>query len=177
LPFSDKTETQAVSGCWRSLTHRHARESNASDSDSSVFAQHLTSTLASMYILSGFKAGRNEIFEQLEVKYRNRLQTIAELALDLNRVIGEEVTSAELSPIAVAHAAVYDPSCMEDALSLDDAPIPGQLVLCTSYLGLSRCEKKADSTGHTFSVTTLLKPKVVLCSLLDSLEGHRMEVS
>jgi hypothetical protein len=137
----------------------------------------LANALANVYHLSGFKADRKQLLELLEIKYGKRLQTITELALHLNRVIGEEVTSAELSPIAVRYDAVYDPSYMEDALSLDGISTAGQLVLCTTDLGLLRCEKKTNSTGHAFSETILLKPKVALCSLLDSLEEQRMEVS
>jgi hypothetical protein len=134
----------------------------------------LTNALANIYNLSGFKADRKQLLERLEIKYGKRLQTITELTLHLNRVIGEEVTSAELSPLAVRYPAVYDPSYMEDALSLDGLSTAGQLVLCTTDLGLSRREKKTD---NTVSETTLLKPKVALCSLLDSLEEQMMEVS
>ena len=108
------------------------------------------------------------------------LMEIVRLALALNWVTGREITSADFEPYIILWDTVFDPTAMEDLseepahLKLKTSEEEEDHVLCTTDLGLRRIEKLPKAKGGTggdIQTTVLLKPKVALHSVIQSLEG------
>jgi hypothetical protein len=98
-----------------------------------------------------------------------KILTVVEVALRLNRMLGEEITAADIETTWVHSQEAFDPMWMEDDYGDWRSPGPGSVrVLCTTDLGLRRLVKARGGEG--WDDTILLKPKVALEELLDSLE-------
>ncbi|KAI6124647.1 hypothetical protein EV401DRAFT_2068688 [Pisolithus croceorrhizus] len=154
------TETQAISGRWRALTRAHVQK---------VALQHddLHSTMA------GCTKNYEDAYREFTQKFGERVSNIVKMAVRLNKIIGEEVTSADLWPTHGAAGEKFDSDTMDDFEGPSDQT--GKPVLCTTALGLARSEKLAVTDAAEFKYTVLKKPKVALESVADGLE--REEVS
>lgn len=87
------------------------------------------------------------------------------MALRLNQIIGEEVTSCELEVVSMPYGVAFDPKTMDDAY--DDGKWHGLAsespqVLCTTELGL---QKEVKGYDGEWEKAVLTKPKVSVDSL------------
>jgi len=91
------------------------------------------------------------------------------LARNLNKKVGEGVTSCDLEVLYITPDISFNKANMEDALgtSTDNGT---EKVICTTDLGLVRAERLSGPTAH-WNESVLLKPKVILPSGLEGIVG------
>lgn len=168
------TETQAISGRWRALTRAHAQKVALQHDDlHSTMVTHISDTLVVIMVAAGCTKNYDDAYREFTQKFGERVSNIVKMAVRLNKIIGEEVTSADLWPTHGAAGEKFDGDSMEDFEGQSDQA--GKPVLCTTALGLARSEKLAATDTAEFKYAVLKKPKVALESVADGLE--REEVS
>lgn len=170
-----ETQGGAVSGRWRALTRTLVRSMLHGQPDiQSRLVPSMTDTLADVILAAGCDATRGETIEKLTTRFRQKLMIIVSLALRLNEVIGEQVTSCDMKAISMPHGIAFMPRIMVDGF--EEGRVPGELVseirrvLCTTELGLQK-----GTEGDKAAWQTVVKPKVALESLTDGLQ--RRDVS
>jgi hypothetical protein len=96
----------------------------------------------------------------------DRISAVIEMALKLNRMLGEEMTAADIETTWAHAQDAYDPKWMEDDYG-NWKSYGGRRdlkVLCTTDLGLRRLVKADNEVGWVDTV--LIKPKVILEEIL-----------
>lgn len=154
------SQEQAVAGKWRALTHTHVQELIHGEPE---LGDYFVDAFVNVLLSAGFKSSSAALHELVGQRFADRIGALVRLALGLNKAVGTEVTACELKTLSAAPGVRFDAQTMEDVV--DGAPQPGEAVLCTCELGLSR----ADKVEGTWTRTILLKPKVVLPSGLEEL--------
>ncbi|KAI6046242.1 hypothetical protein EDC04DRAFT_2558036 [Pisolithus marmoratus] len=168
------TETQAISGRWRALTRRHAQKLVLQQDDlHSTLVTRISDTLITIMVAAGCTKSYEDVYREFTQKFGERVSNIVKMAVRLNKVIGEEVTSADLWPTHGTTGEKFNSETMEDLEDQSDQT--EKPVLCTTALGLSRSEKVVLGDTTDFKFTVLKKTKVVLEPVADGLE--REEVS
>ncbi|KZT05486.1 uncharacterized protein LAESUDRAFT_681501 [Laetiporus sulphureus 93-53] len=158
------SESQSVAGRWRALTYKYQPKS---DADGHTWEIRLTQSLQSLLSTINLVArGNGEVPEEV----KENLRLIVRTALDLRSMIGEQIVSSNYTMIVGSGGELFAPERMEDVWATGASNVKeGTRVLCPSDLGLQRTEK-VDSGGDDTSVTALLiKPKVVLETLVEEL--------
>lgn len=90
-----------------------------------------------------------------------KIMAVVEIALRLNRMLGEEITTADIETTWVHSQESFDSMWMEDDYGDWRGNGHGAVrVLCTTDLGLRRLVKAKNENG--WEDTVLLKPKVAL---------------
>ncbi|KAF8161577.1 hypothetical protein B0H34DRAFT_653515 [Crassisporium funariophilum] len=157
-----ETEEQAVSGRWRQLTRTHLQRMLTYAPDLST---DMAEAFANILVAAGLKDTPAALHEQIMTCFGERIQLVMKYAQQLNKKIGEGITSCDLEALYIAPDVTYNSGSMEDYLGADDlSPAkPQEQVLCTTDLGLVRAEKVSGTTGE-WQESVLLRPKVVLPS-------------
>jgi len=155
------TEEQAVSGRWRQLTRTHFQRMVAAPN----FANDMAEVLANIFIAAGFKESLTALQVQIVTCFGERINTVMQCAQQLNKTIGEGVTSCDLDTLYIEPETPFDGHMMDDTLNMSDPLTEEEKVLCTTDLGLGRAEKISGTSGEWHEVT-LLKPKIILLSRL-----------
>ncbi|PIL34601.1 hypothetical protein GSI_03380 [Ganoderma sinense ZZ0214-1] len=161
-----RSESQLVSGQWRSRARKYSKQRLYNGRDLVPgFSQQLAERIADLLTV----AGGSFVAEDIHAQYTQHLDTIIRTALDLQRIIGEEVVECDYEVLTSHFDDVFDPEQMEDIYNGEIAATgpPGTVprVLSTADLGLRRSEKVSGAHSDAddgLSVTMLLKPKVVL---------------
>ena len=160
--LTNRKEEQAVSGRWRQLTRTHFQRVVAAPN----FANDMAEVLANIFIAAGFKESLAALQLQIVTCFGERIHLVMQCAKQLNKTIGEGVTSCDLEPLFIESEIPFDGYTMEDSLNTSDPLTPSdEKVLCTTDMGLGRAEKISGTSGEWHEVT-LLKPKVILLSRL-----------
>jgi hypothetical protein len=107
----------------------------------------------------------------VEKKLSDRIVLLFKLALQLNKIMMEEITSADLTTVTVPFETTYSVEQMEDAYVDGEPAAGGVRVLCTTDLGLRRITRLATSGDKQWDDKLLLKPKVALKTVVDSMDG------
>ena len=154
-------EEQAVSGRWRQLTRAHFQRMVAAPN----FTNDIAEVLANIFITAGLKESLTALQLQIVTCFGERIQMVMQYAQQLNKTIGEGVTSCDLEPLYMEPEIPFDDHMMDDSLNTSDRLSSEEKVLCTTDLGLGRAEKVSGTLGEWHEVT-LLKPKVILLSRL-----------
>ncbi|EGO26438.1 hypothetical protein SERLADRAFT_463507 [Serpula lacrymans var. lacrymans S7.9] len=167
-----ETEAQAVSGRWRALTRAHLQQLQREEPETlETLASSITNGLVDILVTAGCSAPINKIQEKLKTAFNTKIAVMVDLAIRLNRAIGEDITSGNMEVVAVSSAMPYDPAKMdnayEDGQPQDSASIR---VLCPTDLGLQRLSKVSMTGEDEWDTKMLLKPKVAIESVVDSLE-------
>ncbi|KAJ7152911.1 hypothetical protein C8R46DRAFT_1302313 [Mycena filopes] len=153
-------QDQGVAGRWRALTHAHVQELIHGEPE---LGDYFVDAFVNVLLTAGFKSSSAALHELVGQRFADRIAALVRLALGLNKAIGEEVTACELKALSAAPGASFDAETMVDVV--DGAAQPGEAVLCTCELGLSR----ADKVDGVWTKTVLMRPKVVLPSGLEEL--------
>ncbi|KAG6334777.1 hypothetical protein ID866_4310 [Astraeus odoratus] len=164
------SETQAISGRWRALTRAHAQKVSLQQDDvHSTMVTHISDTLVVTMVAAGCTKNYADVYREFTQKFGERVSNIVKMAVRLNKVMGEEVTSADLWPTHGAAGDKFDSAAMEDFESQveDQTEKP---VLCTTALGLYRSEKVGVGDAFEFKNAVLKKAKVALESIADGLD-------
>ncbi|KAL4079083.1 hypothetical protein J3A83DRAFT_4086424 [Scleroderma citrinum] len=164
------TETQAIGGRWRALTRVHAQKIALQQQDDlhSTMVTHISDTLVVIMVAAGCTKNYDDAYRHFTQKFGERVSNVVKMAVRLNKVMGEEVSSADLWPTHAAAGDKFDEVTMEDFEGQDNQA--GKLVLCTTALGLYRSEKVIVGDSAEFKNAVLKRPKVALESVADSLE-------
>ncbi|KAG0708575.1 hypothetical protein DFH29DRAFT_794786 [Suillus ampliporus] len=164
-----ETESQAVSGRWRALTRSHVQKVALQESDvHSTMVAHISDTLVVVMIAAGCTKNYEDAYREFTMKFGERVSNIVRMAARLNRAMGEEVTSADLSPTHAAAGERFDTESMKD---FDEGSgTQSGVVLCTTALGLQRSERVGHGESAEYRMMTLVKPKVALEAIADGMK-------
>lgn len=162
-----------MTGRWRALTRTLIR-STANDR-SELFSRLITliaDAVVDLLVVCGCEGTRAQIADKLTVRFKQRISVVITLALRLNEIFGEEITSCDMKATSVLHGVTFMPRMMEDAYEegeIQEGPPPKTLrVLCTTDLGLQK-EVKIQSGEGYWQTSVLVQPKVVLESLMNTM--------
>lgn len=147
-----------------------------------IASDMLVNSIIEILLASGVGTPRQDLREELEHSYGNALHEIVHQSLEFQRITGERIISRDI------RVAIVDPGCPFDrSVMADEWADPKRAgygadphpVLCTTHLGLVR-EKRV--TGKVdgeegMEELVLLKPQVVLKSLLEELANEKDRVS
>ncbi|KAJ7182207.1 hypothetical protein C8R43DRAFT_966538 [Mycena crocata] len=153
-------QDQAVAGRWRALTHTHVQELIHGEPE---LGDYFIDAFVNVLLTAGFKSSSAALHELVGQRFADRIAALVRLALGLNKAVGAEVTACELKTLSAPPGVPFDAEGMVDIV--DGVVQPGEAVLCTCELGLSR----ADKIDGAWTKTILLKPKVVVPSGLEEL--------
>ncbi|KAL4068798.1 hypothetical protein V8B97DRAFT_817463 [Scleroderma yunnanense] len=168
------SEAQAISGRWRALTRANIPQGQRDDLQlSSLLTSKILSGLADILLAAGCNASQSELVSALSVKFGDKVSFLVAQAIRVNKIIGEDVTSGDLEILTIPPATVFDNLSMEDVYNEGVLTHSGGArVLCTTDLGLLK-RVRVGTTGEKerqWAVTTLLKPKVALESVVDIMD-------
>ncbi|KZP28404.1 hypothetical protein FIBSPDRAFT_817266 [Athelia psychrophila] len=161
------SEDQAVAGCWRALSRSHLRRLSAGGTDALLgIRKTICCGLADVLISAKCQLSPSGVVEALTSRYGDRIYAIIDTALNINRILGEEITSGDFEIVTWQGGVTFDPRWMEDAAS--DVPLHDgrNIVLCTTEMGLRRVSWEVKGGQRAKEITLLLKPKVALESVL-----------
>jgi hypothetical protein len=124
--------------------------------------------LVAVLLIAGYQDTHAHLVETFRFKFGENLRRIADMALYLNKAIGEGITSGDLQILYLPCGTPYNPEQMEDGHGggIEESRATGTRILCTTDLGLRRVEKVSAGGRHDWEEIMLLKPKVALESLL-----------
>lgn len=138
-----------------------------------LLTSKILSGLADILLAAGCNASQADLVSTLSAKFNDKVSFLVIQAMRVNKIVGEDVTSGNLEILMVPPGTVFDPSSMEDVYNEDALTHSGaKRVLCTTDLGLRKMVR-LTTTGEKdkqWSVTTLLKPKVALESVVDIMD-------
>lgn len=140
----------------------------------SAMVKHICDILVATIVAGGCTKSYDGAYHQFKQSFGDQVANIVKMAVQLNKVVGEEVVSADLSPIEVTTGKEFDGATMEDFAGQGDHRA-GELVLCTTALGLYRSEKVTVGDSIGLKNSLLKKPTVALESMADGLEWGTVE--
>ncbi|KAF9782386.1 hypothetical protein BJ322DRAFT_1009539 [Thelephora terrestris] len=163
-------EEQAVAGHWRAQTRRQIQKLLDPNPDAirKRFIMHISDSLADVILCAGIHNKHEQMSETIIRIASDRISAVVEMALKLNRMLGEDVTAADIETTWAHAQDIYDPKWMEDDYG-DWKTYEARRdlkVLCTTDLGLRRLVKADNEAGWIDKV--LIKPKVILEEILSS---------
>jgi len=129
----------------------------------------LAEALANILVAAGYKEGPANSHQQIMSRFSNRIGTVMKFARDLNKTVGEGVTSCDLEVLYIPPDIPYHPGNMSDALGASPNNC-SENVICTTDLGLVRAERLSGTVAH-WNESVLLKPKVILPSGVAAFAG------
>lgn len=130
--------------------------------------------LADVLLVAGCAGNIQDIVEMILEMFGERINVITTAALDLNRVLGEEITSCDLETVCEPDRIDFDPLTMEDIGDGHSARRGVSQTLCTTEMGLKRVVKEMEDGEIWWDDRILLKPKVALETLADGLARLKM---
>lgn len=163
-------EAQAISGRWRALTNAYANNHEESQLIARAMP-YLTGYFCNIMLAAGCSVTPDILRASVEQKLSDRIVLLFKLALQLNKIVMEEITSADLRTVTVPSETTYSAEQMEDAYVDGDPATGGVRVLCTTDIGLMRITRMATSGEKQWDDKLLLKPKVALKTVVDSMDG------
>lgn len=163
-------EGQAVAGHWRAQTRKQIQKLLDPNPDGvrKRFIMHISDSLADVILCAGIHNKHDQMSETIIRMAGEGITAVVEMALKLNRMLGEEVTAADIETTWAHAQDAYDPKWMEDDYGnwKTYGPRRDLKVLCTTDLGLRRLVKADNEVG--WIDTVLIKPKVILEEILSS---------
>ncbi|RDX46323.1 hypothetical protein OH76DRAFT_1311921, partial [Lentinus brumalis] len=139
-----KQEPQSVSGRWRAMSRTHLKAFLGDEQERQSRGEvELAEKLTDILLICGVPGTRQRLLAEVTSVFSESLHEIVRLALEFQRVTGENIISRDLSAIAEKPGRSFDPERMVDEWAdpkrlhrvLQSPP-----VLCTTQLGLLRRE-------------------------------------
>ena len=134
----------------------------------SRLTDRLSITLVTIIIAAGCAKNHADAHRQFMQSVGEQVFNVVKMAVRLNKVMGEEVVSADLVPVSATAGNKFDSSTMEDFAGQVDQQA-GKLVLCTTALGVYRSDKAMVGDSFELKTIVLKRPKVALESVADGL--------
>ncbi|KAJ7578244.1 hypothetical protein C8J56DRAFT_719552, partial [Mycena floridula] len=148
-------EDQTVSGRWRSLARKYAKNHSSDEDQIAELVPELFTTVGAVLNVGGWNLRRSKARRYLTNKCTNGFNEVVQLVVKLDRAMGEEVTSKDYHVITVKPGAEFNAENHVDAFAAEQDGRIGK-VLCTCDLGLLSIIR-----GVPMKRTLLLKPNVV----------------
>lgn len=159
----------AINRRWRSITHAHAMTLSGSTDDSvNYYTEEFMKISATIL---RFSCGI--VDDSVEIISRNRISGLVRQALDLQKIVNQDIMSCDYVPIRVQDGTKFDLATMLD-YELDE-PNPKRRrmvqdrVVCTTALGVLRLGPDKNN-GSKEGRATLLKPTVARDAYLVSIK-------
>ena len=147
------------------VAEEKARQSTAER----ILAEHITDILVGC----GVFESPEQLLDEIKRSFSEALHEIVRLALEFQRITGEHVVSRDLVAVVVPVGVAFDSGHMVDEWAdprKSSRDLEARSVLCTTQLGVIREESRSKEDSELeISSTVLLKPKVVLTSMLEEL--------
>lgn len=139
----------------------------------SFLGQIVSRNLVDILILAGCEENPESILDMVSGlgSFVDRIDAITKSALRLNQVLGEDFVSCDLSIAFIANDTVFDQEAMDDTSEGHGSRKKVDRVLCTTGMGLKRVVKETKGRRTRFDSEVILKPKIVVESVLASLAG------
>ncbi|CAA7260335.1 unnamed protein product [Cyclocybe aegerita] len=163
-----EAEEQAVSGRWRQLTRTHLQRMLAHEPEQ--LAVDMVDVFSNIIVTAGLKESPATVHERIMTSFGDRIRMAMKHAQNMNKKIGEGITSCDLEVLYIVPEIPFNPNMMEDAIGSTSITNNHESVVCTTDLGLARTEKLSGTIGQ-WNEAVLLKPKVVLPSGLVGIAG------
>ena len=158
-------------GKWKALTQRYARDPQNGSNAASSATDHIVSALLNVLVVSGLDARPESLKSTITAQYREKVAEIVSSSLALQRATGEEVISSDVQILCPLCDDNFRGDEMED---IDDSKRETATrktyanVMCTTEIGLSRRERRVDTTSESSGdivAAVMLKARVALISL------------
>jgi len=166
-----ETHAMEVSGRWRALTRVLVRSMLNGQKGGDVTSRLIPlvfDSITDVLLVGGCQGTRTQILEKLMARFSERMTFISMMAIRLNEVIGEEITSCEMKAIAMPYGVPFSARTMDDGF--DDGRWRGLAadspqVLCTTELGLQKEIRGCENGKVVRQKVMLAKPQVALESV------------
>lgn len=162
-------------GIWRALTHKYVQPLLHKDTDLVAFlGQIVTKNLSDILVVAGCQEDHSNISEMLSGlgSFSDRIDSITNSALRLNQMLGEDFVSCDLNIACISSNHAFDQAIMDDTSEGYESKKVDR-VLCTTGMGLRRVVKEKKGEKTKFNTEVLLKPKIVVESVLESALGSK----
>ncbi|PCH36672.1 hypothetical protein WOLCODRAFT_20677 [Wolfiporia cocos MD-104 SS10] len=170
------TEHPALSGRWRALTKTSLRLMTQNEQTRCGMRDSLAAFITEVILISGNTTNPTQLYADLICEYEDILMTLIDLTLSIHQASGESMISSSIEP--------FDPRFMENESAGGDSRASSlrnadetEIILGTVGVRVARIEREAAASESLnqsqLATTTLLKPKVVLTSVIDDLTRKR----
>lgn len=163
--LTTRTEPQAVSARWRVLSRRYVKLLGTGHDAASNAMEQLLGAFRNILLICG---AREALPTTNWAGIKEKVEEIIAESLRIQKAIGEDIASSDFQVICPHANTPFAAECMEDvddcARTRGKKTLGGTPILCTTELGLRRCEKLAEEKGRPVHVhaVTLMKAKVAL---------------
>ncbi|KAJ8518141.1 hypothetical protein ONZ45_g4738 [Pleurotus djamor] len=158
-----ESEDQLTAGRWRTLTRTHVQRMVKTKPD---ISEYFLDAFSNILMAVGFAGQQDSMQAFITSEFGAQMGSIGQLALELNKAIGEGLISTDIEPIYVSPGVPFDPAVMDDdehfADHFEDLGEEEESVLCTTEMGLL-----CTVEGHGLSRSDekiLQRPRVVRMS-------------
>lgn len=134
----------------------------------------MISVFGDILLAAGCTAPKSDITSAFSSKFAEKLSFLVSLAMRVNKIIGEDVTSGDFEVLAVEPKDAFDVTTMEDSYD-DGGSARGKSdnvpkVLCATDLGLRKKTRVGMTGEKQWETKVLLKPKVALESIVEIMD-------
>lgn len=132
----------------------------------------MVSGLGDILLTTGCTAPKLDITSALTSKFAEKLSFLASLAMRVNKIVGEDVTSGDFEVLAIPPATAFDVTTMEDSYDDGRSAKANNIskVLCATDLGLRKKTRVGMTGERQWETKVLLKPKVALESIVEIMD-------
>lgn len=155
------------------MTRKHVQQIIGHGPD---FTVYFLDAFVTILVAAGLKQEPSHVIETIQTRFSGDIDRIVKMSQQLNRVLGEDITSCELEMLYIEPDQPYEEATMEDTFqdqSVKENGVATEGVLCTTDLGLIRRQKVKDANNDTNDIdwkeSVLLRPKIVLQSKLNAI--------
>jgi hypothetical protein len=127
-------ESQAISGCWRSLARVHTVHSWNAHPESLV--KGILTNISDILLAAGCTAPQSDIIPKVTSKFEEKITLLVQLAGLLSKMF-DGVISSDFEVFISGPGEKFEEKMMED-MEGDQAGIQEASVLCTTHLGLTK---------------------------------------
>ena len=107
----------------------------------------LAEALANILVAAGYRDSPVMALQRIMARFSDSIGTLIKLARDLNKKVGEGVTSSDLEVLYISPDIPFHAASMEDALGPTSSN-GHEKVICTTDLGLVRAERLSGAIAH-----------------------------
>ncbi|KAK7029534.1 hypothetical protein VNI00_014411 [Paramarasmius palmivorus] len=153
-----RQELSPTAGRWRAITKTHTKYALIDKIESSMH-DHMFDAVVAIIHVAGLSPADKTHEEEITKVIRERILVIANQALQIDRIVGLEMTSEELEVYVCSAGQSFHQESMQDVFERKDGDTDSECIaLCTTDMGL-RC-KQMQGSEEIWQV--LLKSKVLL---------------
>ncbi|KAG9308571.1 hypothetical protein JVU11DRAFT_11675 [Chiua virens] len=110
------SEAQAIAGRWRALTRAHVPSTPFDDSQIAFqIATKIISGLSDILLTTGCPTPKSDLISGFSSKFSEKLSFLVALAMRVNKIVREEVTSGDFEVLAIPPGTAFDVATMDDS--------------------------------------------------------------